>query len=81
MTGIPAEGVSRESLRDGLNAFGTVKYVDFSFGEREAWVRYAREKEEKKKGTTAHLCRKEVVRKRKGGPALEFSFNMFPVFL
>lgn len=44
MTGIPAEGVSRESLRDGLNAFGTVKYVDFSFGEREAWVRYVRGK-------------------------------------
>lgn len=40
VTGIPAAGVSRESLKEAVNACGTALYVDFSFGELEAWIRY-----------------------------------------
>lgn len=31
--------MSRESLKDAVSSFGTPMYVDFSFGEREAWIR------------------------------------------
>lgn len=39
MTEIPESGVSRETIKDALGKHGTVKYVDFAFGAKEAWVR------------------------------------------
>lgn len=40
MTGIPSTGVSRESLKEAVQSCGTALYIDFSFGELEAWIRY-----------------------------------------
>ena len=40
VTGIPSTGVSRESLKDAVKTHGTALYIDFSFGEVEAWIRY-----------------------------------------
>ena len=39
VTGIPESGVSRESLREAMNPYGKVLYVEFSFGNNEAWLR------------------------------------------
>ncbi|CBJ32826.1 expressed unknown protein [Ectocarpus siliculosus] len=39
IAGIPESGVSRESLKNAVESFGTALYVDFSFGGREAWIR------------------------------------------